>query len=142
MALIALSPGQYGNLIDEIADLLDQDVATVHKKVALDLLSGVVKKTPVDTGRARASWKVGLGTLDPSVAPEGSGPPADAVIGAGEAKIENMDRRRSSSPPPVWITNSLPYIGALENGHSNQAPQGMVAVTAAEVKSDLASLLR
>ena len=137
MALIALSPGQYGNLVDEIADLLDQDVATVHKKVALDLLSGVVKKTPVDTGRARASWKVGVGSLDPTVAAEGSGPPADAVIGAGESKIEAQ-----KDPQRTWITNSLPYIGALENGHSNQAPQGMVAVTAAEVKSDLASLLR
>jgi len=136
MAITALSPGQYGKLVDEIAALIDQDVSVVHRKIAFDLFRGVVLKTPVDTGRARASWKVGIGEIDTSVA--GLGPQQDAagVTAEGEEVIGTMDK-----PVHTWITNSLPYIGALEDGHSKQAPNGMVALTAAEVKADIGKLL-
>jgi hypothetical protein len=30
----------------------------------------------------------------------------------------------------IYFTNNLPYAQALENGHSNQAPGGMVGLTA------------
>lgn len=136
MALVALSPGQYGDLAQEIADLIDQDLGTVHRKIALDLFTGVVKKTPVDTGRARASWKVGTGSIDGTVAPKGSGPPESAIVAEGEAKIAAIRK-----PVLTFITNSLPYASALENGHSRQAPAGIVAVTAAEVRNDLGRLL-
>ena len=33
----------------------------------------------------------------------------------------------------VWITNNVSYIQSLERGSSDQAPVGMVAVTAAEL---------
>ena len=37
--------------------------------------------------------------------------------------------------------NNLPYIEALENGHSQQAPLGMAAVTLAEVAAEIDAIL-
>ncbi|NBT33816.1 MAG: hypothetical protein EBT13_18445 [Rhodobacteraceae bacterium] len=37
--------------------------------------------------------------------------------------------------PIIYIQNNLPYANRLENGWSGQAPQGMVALTVAEVSA-------
>ena len=39
--------------------------------------------------------------------------------------------------PPIYIQNNLPYANRLENGWSNQAPAGMVALTIAEVEAQM-----
>ena len=99
------------------------------KSVAFDLFARVVKKTPVDTGRARSSWNIAVNKQDLSMKPEGlsSYPPARAgLLSVGPGDI-------------VWTTNNLPYVGELENGHSWQAPLGMVAVSMEEVKLNIAS---
>ena len=38
----------------------------------------------------------------------------------------------------ITLYNNLPYIEALEDGHSTQAAQGMVAVTLANLRAALA----
>ena len=40
-----------------------------------------------------------------------------------------------------YIQNSVPYIQALEDGHSRQAPNGMVALTQIEFKDFLTKAL-
>lgn len=91
-------------------------------------------KTPVDTGRARASWVISVGSINTSVAPEA----------ASGQKVVTAD----PSIPAVqvgqvaYVTNSLPYIRALEYGHSAQAPAGMVRLTAAEMPARIAALTR
>ena len=37
----------------------------------------------------------------------------------------------------IYISNSLPYAVALENGHSRQAPQGVFRTVLPEVKEDI-----
>jgi hypothetical protein len=78
---------------------------------------------PVDTGWARANWGGSLGT------------PITTVIGSypGKGKrsglpIFNLAGVLSQAKPfgIIWIYNNVPYICKLENGHSAQAPQGMV----------------
>lgn len=73
------------------------------------LFNEIQERTPVDTGFARANWYGGIGaegTLD------ASGTAAAAKAGA-----------------VIVIVNNAPYIGALEDGWSQQAPEGMVKVT-------------
>ena len=113
-------------------------VSTIIEKLAVDVHSGVTKRTPVDTGRARASWMISQGDPDLSVAPDmgdgdgknkGAGsPPSDPIIPPPTIKSDGESK--------VWITNSLPYIERLENGHSKQAPAGMVAVTIAQIMTE------
>jgi hypothetical protein len=37
--------------------------------------------------------------------------------------------------------SNIPYIEALENGHSKQAPQGMIALSVAETVAEIEGLL-
>lgn len=99
-------------------------ILEVTKQIALEGVSGVVKKTPVDTGYARASWYVDLGSLQRE-SNEGRGSLAEA-----QAKIEQARPFQE-----IAIANGAEYIRALEQGHSQQAPQGMVDVTVAELRS-------
>lgn len=94
----------------------------VVRKVALQIYSGVTKKTPVDTGRARANWNMNVGSIDYSV--------DESAVEIQRPKLGEGDGEK-----PIYITNNLPYIGALEEGHSTQAPRGMVSLTLNEVRS-------
>ena len=106
------------------------EVRAIVGKTALEALSRVVQRTPVDTGRARGNWFVSFGSAENQttalVDPSGS-----ATISKGAAKIGTY--RRETSFPKIVLYNNLPYIGRLEDGYSTQAPTGMVAITAMEL---------
>lgn len=109
------------------------NIRTFTKLVAFRVHDRVVERTPVDTGRARASWTIIAGeTPDRSVAPD------DFAGGAlaGNAAAKNRQGSVALATSYV-ISNNLPYIEALENGHSQQAPSGMVTLAVADVKTRL-----
>jgi|SRR6185369_2949181 len=78
---------------------------------------------PVDTGWARANWAMSIGS------------PGKGVIGSypGKGVRANLPTFNIASvlaqAKPfgiIWVYNNVPYILALEDGHSTQAPNGMV----------------
>lgn len=89
---------QFSVDLDNFVKQVGLSAQAVQKKVAFDLFRRIVKKTPVDTGRARASWTISANGADQTV-----------------------------------ISNNVPYITALEDGHSKKAPVGMVKVSIAEI---------
>lgn len=100
-----------------------------YKKLAMEVMTRVIMKSPVDTGRFRANWFVGYGApyLHTDTATDASGA---QTIAANTASIMGIkvDGRT------IWITNALPYAHRLEyDGWSRQAPGGMVRVTLAEL---------
>jgi hypothetical protein len=108
------------------------------KRIAIEAHDDIVMRTPVDTGRARASWNVGFGEIDVSVQPEGN---VDTSHNDSQrAKIAGIDARMK--PQPIFITNNLPYIQALENGHSSQAPNGMVDLTMIRIETEIEAMLQ
>lgn len=107
----------------------------VVKKLAIELFKLIVLKTPVDTGRARASWNISAGVIDTSVMPPGEYAKNEALAKAKESALGGMAR-------VIWITNSLPYILALEHGHSSQAPAGMVGLSVEEIENYLETVIR
>lgn len=114
------------------------DVAV--RKVALQIYGGVTKKTPVDTGRARANWNMNVGSIDYSVdSPDQYGKSTGKHKGEGSApaspRAKQLKLDKGDGEKVIYITNNLPYIGELENGHSTQAPRGMVSLTLNEVRS-------
>ena len=42
----------------------------------------------------------------------------------------------------IFISNSVPYAEALENGHSRQAPNGIFRTVIPEVKEDIIKFAR
>jgi len=117
-------------LDEEFARVVGGSLREITQKVALEALSRVVLKTPVDTGRARGNWHVSVGA--PSLAEyEGREDRSGGeTITRGAAQIEAL-----IDPDVIYIQNNLPYIVRLENGYSKQAPTGMAALTVAELET-------
>lgn len=77
-------------------------------------------------GQFRANWNYSLAAINPAttnaIDPDG-GPTLDKIVGSiPEDAIGSVH----------FVTNSLPYAIRLENGHSTQAPFGMVTLTIIE----------
>ncbi|MDH0157355.1 HK97 gp10 family phage protein [Stutzerimonas stutzeri] len=92
-----------------------------HGKIArvatLELFSGVIRATPVDTGRARGNWQTSVGApVNGEIAREGDA----AALAEVEAKTPQ------GAGQVTYLSNNLPYIDELERGSSKQAPEGMV----------------
>lgn len=133
-----------------LSDVLEDDIV----ETALAALGNVVRATPVGNptrwrrpesapegyvgGHARRNWNVSIDTTsDDVVGTPGDGPgeggaTADA-LNRGVPKIEKVDVKRNRR---IVIQNSVPYIGRLNNGHSQVAPVNFVemAVQAASQK--------
>ena len=128
--------------IQKFAQKCGANADLVTRKVVLDIGRSLVEKTPVGNpdlwqnpdnkpdgyvgGHARANWSHSIGALVNQEFKE-----IDATGGA------SIDRIISSVPIKAagkvhYIQNSVPYIQALEDGHSTQAPAGMVAITQTE----------
>lgn len=117
------------------ANTIRKNAEKIAPMVAARVLSAVAIETPVDTGRARSNWVPGLGQPNRTVI---DGPEFDksgeGSIGANSAYIQrNLAAAESMKGDTVWVSNNLPYIQALNDGHSRQAPRGYVerAISAA-----------
>jgi hypothetical protein len=100
-------------------------VAEASRGLARDVLEGVVARTPVSSGRARANWQVAL-VRPPETMLAATDPDGRATIARGAAVLA-----RARPFETIWIANNLPYIGVLDHGTSRQAPRGIVAATLA-----------
>ncbi len=119
--------------VDQWAAKAAVDIKVFTKLVAFKIHDRIVERTPVDTGRARASWTIIAGeSADTSVAPPDFSGGAAAGSAAAKAKQGSIEPANS-----YVIANSLDYIEALENGHSRQSPSGMVALAIADVRTEL-----
>jgi len=105
----------------------------VVRKTALELQSGMVEKSPVDTGRFRSNWQCGIGALN-----------ADTGAAAGADPIGRTATTLQGWKPgqTIYLTNALPYAKRLENGWSQQAPSGMVRLTVQNYAQALAKAVR
>lgn len=99
--------------IDRWVRKTKEAVNAVARESAAEVERRVVDRSPVDTGRFKNAWKMDDQWDD-------------------EWKREGVIR----------ITNDVEYGPALEDGHSGQAPHGMVKVTAAQWRGIVADAVR
>lgn len=125
--------------LNKFAQQIGADVALVRKKVAFDFMERTVSRTPVDTGRARASWNMADGAPDSSVAPEGARNPQAAI---DEALAKRLSVSFTQPFAVTWVSNALPYIEILEMGSSQQAPNGFVRISLSEIEAGIISKLK
>lgn len=127
--------------VDEFVKRAKAAPEIVVRKVATDVLTGIVMKTPVGNptlwkskppagyvgGRARASWGVGLNRIDADATTTIVDKDGRKTIVQGAAKLAAYQ-----PDDDVYIFSRLPYIERLEYGWSGQAPAGMVRITVVE----------
>lgn len=103
------------------------------RAICIELFSGVISDSPVDTGRFRGNWKLGFG-----VAPEGTsfttGDPSGPIVQELNGKQVLGER--------VWLVNNLPYADRLEYGWSQQAPDGMVRRNFSRVTANISTIIK
>lgn len=144
MPTIEHSLRSFNAAIDRAVREAPEKLVTIQKRIALDLLSRVVLKTPVDTGRARGNWHLTIGEpatevreRGPGVRKESGAPLGDP--GVADTMVSRGERALASLPPYqiVWLSNAVEYIGYLEEGRpgpgSPQAANGMLAVSLEEL---------
>jgi hypothetical protein len=127
---------QFAQSMNNLGNRIERRGPEVQRLVALEILRQVIFGTPVGNkeiwlepgkarvgyvgGRARANWFVGIG-----IAPAGTTEAIDA--GGGQALQAGADLIRTSTPGlDIHLTNNLPYIVPLNQGHSHQAPAGFI----------------
>ena len=96
------------------------------RKIALELLKKVTMKSPVDTGRFRANWMVGIGGADETTTENTVN---DAMM-RGSIVLTGYKTLKQ-----IHISNNLPYAAALEHGHSQQAPLGVAEISVEEIEA-------
>lgn len=130
--------------LNAFADALELELDQVVRKIAFEAHSSVSKKTPVDTGRARANWNLSAGSIDNSTVPEmgkGTGEHKGQSSPPSSPSPKAVEMKQGDGEDVIYITNNLPYIGVLEDGSSTQAPIGMVAVTMAEIEAGIKDVI-
>ena len=112
---------------DELEKLQNQRL----RAAALQALTGVIERSPVDSGAFRGNNRVGVGAADNSVDLNA----ADGLPKGATNGVQAFDEgfriigQANKAFDVIYISNNLPYAGELENGSSTQAPQGVYAVT-------------
>lgn len=113
------------------------------KKFAFDLVRRIVLKNPVDTGRSRGAWYVGLEKLGGNIGdipihgPGGKGSDTYSTKEMARGKmVGGFKDRTGKSYKQKWIEiiNGVNYITFLEYGSSQQSPYGMVRVSMRELR--------
>lgn len=104
------------------------------RRAAFYILREAAVKSPVDTGRFRSNWQVGINSE-----------PRDEVkhitkTAGGVTRREGVVIRRVNplqGPITVYIVNNLPYAKRLNEGWSDQAPAGWVDAIVRRAKQRL-----
>lgn len=122
---------------------------TVQKEVALDTQYMLARETPVDVGTARSNWRISIGRPlrgrirayhpYPSRHRKPYGPGGSKSERANLSAVLNqgIGRLANYTKGSIYISNTVPYIGPLDRGHSPQANPGFVAraILAASIRT-------
>ncbi|CAM3893846.1 hypothetical protein CCOS865_02228 [Pseudomonas reidholzensis] len=102
--------------------VVEEALAERHRAITLAMLGEIVLRAPVDTGRFVANNIVSIGSpVYYSL---------DAYDKTGRDTVASGESALSGLQPytVTYIQNNLVYAGALEDGHSRQAPAGIYGI--------------
>ena len=109
---------------------VDKGVKEKACTVMLSIHRNLLMRTPVDTGRARANWLPSAEFPNDGFRPANY-PPALSLQEA--EKYFNAENYKNEPLPVLYISNNLPYIQVLNEGHSDQAPEFFVEIAIMDV---------
>lgn len=120
---------QFSQNLKKRAEFVSKNVPKAVRATALAVDQQVVQSTPVDTGRARSNWIASLNqpvtvNREPYSAGENGSTGAANVAAAIQQAASVISTAKSGNS--IWISNSVPYIGRLNEGSSAQAPANFV----------------
>lgn len=116
--------GGWINSLTSFADQVERDISALQREMTLFALQQLILHSPVDTGAYRSSHFVTIDDPDNEKvpAPEGG---EDQALRDAEQVISAADGKPFKA---VIIQTNIAYGEAIEDGHSQQAPQGVYAI--------------
>ncbi len=118
-----------------ILESVGERAVLVARKTAIQIANELIERSPVDTGRFRANWMTGYGSVNLTITTD-----TDKSGGATSGRI--AQELAGWDGESATISNSLPYAQRLEDGWSQQAAQGMVGLTVQRWQQYLGDALR
>lgn len=137
------TPGEFARRFQIIAAAVRRNSELVVKRAAIAADQAAVLATPVDTGRLRANWLVGIGTsLTGTVSfAEGSdGSTRGDVTNAALNRARDIISTYKLGKGAIYITNNVVYAPIIDDGSSAQAPRGMTALAIKAAERQLGSV--
>lgn len=131
--------------IRDVVKAWDGDLRRAALAIAVEVFTRLVMRSPVDTGRFRGNWMLDVGAV-PQGAPYQGGAKGQAAQNAGVAtqvalqQLAGLQGKRLTGTI-IHFTNNLPYAIPLEEGHSAQAPQGIVRTVGLELPQIVAAAI-
>lgn len=101
------------------------ELNAMTRAIALQALTGVIERSPVDSGAFRGNHLVSVNVVDPSYDTTRVDKAGEVALAAGASKINSA----GSPYQIIRVQNNLPYSERLEDGYSAQAPNGVYQVT-------------
>lgn len=125
------APDQVNIIIADLDLYTQGEIIALALNVNANLRDNPPLGTPIDTGWASANWLPSIGepkTVDGDPADPKAGPTVAEVAArarvASEGENDVLSWRFQDGP--IFSTNNVPYIAALNAGHSPQSPRGFV----------------
>lgn len=128
--------GDIEKWIKQVKSGLDEVIREFVKAVHADLVKG----SPVDTGRFRANWQITYNHI-PMYALNEYDKSGNATIAAGIRTANALPLGRGGAVTTIYFSNMLIYANALEYGHSQQAPAGVLGLVAIRLRSYMAEAI-
>ncbi|WVX93049.1 tail completion or Neck1 protein [Escherichia phage BUCT-XGG-1] len=128
--------GDIEKWIKQVKSGLDDVIREFVKAVHADLVKG----SPVDTGRFRANWQITYNHI-PMYALNEYDKTGDKTIAAGIRAANSLPLGRGGAVTTIYFSNMLIYANALEYGHSQQAPAGVLGLVAIRLRSYMAEAI-
>lgn len=142
---------QFSRNIRSRASRIENNAIGLVRRVSKRTLRSLVKGTPVDTGLTRSNWRTSLVNRTRIVIPPyapghnlgiNETANANAAISQGIQKINSLrvgaKRGTGQAGSAVLITNAVPYLGRLRDGHSAQQPHDWVELAFLEASAEIA----
>lgn len=123
--------------ISKFVERAKGDIDRAVREVVVVAAQGIVLRSPVDTGRFRANWNFSVEKPDYTVT-ENTDPAGGVTLGRIAEQVAAQPVGKI-----MFISNGLPYGRRLEyEGWSQQAPQGMVRLTAMELPNVIDTIFK
>jgi hypothetical protein len=104
----------------------------VRRASIIELTNLIILATPVDTGRLRGNWHTMLNAPYPGA--------SERKDKTGREAMAEVLANLGSLADVVYFVNNLPYVEPIEfDGHSAQAPDGMLRKNVARWKEIVAA---
>lgn len=128
---IDIEVGSFNKTLQDFAERLGEAAQQAVDSVTLEIAKRIAMRTPVDTGRARASWHAVL---------HGQSPAYQYQDNHGKSFDGTVDVE--DKPHTGYVATNVPYMRLLEAGHSKQAPNGMIVITLVEMRGALKAKIK